>query len=68
MSDHSGQSLSAREMVRAMPIGAALVSSLSLVSIALYQFPRLKDHRQPLHDHQVQLRGLVLKVKMDLGD
>ena len=64
MSDHSGQTLSAREMVRAhaYPV-LALVSSLSLVSIALLQIPSaVKDHRyNRCIDHQVQLRSTVLK-------
>ena len=64
MSDHNGQSLTAREMVRAhaYPV-LALVSSLSLVAIALLQIPSaVKDHRyNRCIDHQIKLRSQVLK-------
>lgn len=64
MSEHTGQSLSAREMVRAhaYPV-LALASSLSLVAIALLQVPSaVRDHRyNRCIDHQVQLRSSVLK-------
>ncbi|MEB3158168.1 MAG: hypothetical protein VKK03_01760 [Synechococcus sp.] len=64
MTDHNGQSLTTREMVRAhaYPV-LALVSSLSLVAIALLQLPTaVKDHRfNRCIDHQVSLRSDVLK-------
>ncbi|MGC6482250.1 MAG: hypothetical protein ACON4T_01575 [Synechococcus sp.] len=64
MSEHTGQSRSAREMVRAhaYPV-LALMSSLSLAAIALLQIPTaVKDHRyNRCVDHQVQLRSAVLK-------
>ena len=70
MSDHTGQSLSAREMVRAhaYPV-LALVSSLSLVSIALLQIPTaVKDHRyNRCIDHQVELRRAVLSGQEGAG-
>ena len=59
MSDHSNQSLTAREMVRAhaYPMLAAL-SSLSLVAIALLQIPQaVKAHRyNRCVDAQIKLR------------
>jgi hypothetical protein len=59
MSDHSNQSLTAREMVRAhaYPVLAAL-SSLSLVAIALLQIPQaVKVHRyNRCVDAQIKLR------------
>lgn len=64
MSDHSGQTLSAREMVRAhaYPV-LALVGTISLVAIAVLQIPTaVKDHRyNRCIDHQVKLRSTVLK-------
>lgn len=59
MSDHSGQALTAREMVRAhaYPVLAA-IASLSLLAIALLQIPgAVRDHRYNLCiDEQVRLR------------
>lgn len=65
MSDHSGQALTVREMVRAhaYPVLAA-IASLSLLAMALLQIPgAIRDHRYNLCiDEQVRLRrasGLV---------
>lgn len=59
MSDHNGQALTTRELVRAhtMPVLAA-ISSLSLVAIAVLQIPQaVKTHRYNLCiDEQVRLR------------
>ena len=61
--DHNGSPLSPREMVRAhaYPL-LALVSSLSLVVIALLQIPTaVKNHRyNRCIDHQIALRSAVL--------
>ena len=65
MTDHNqnGSPLSAREMVRAHanPL-LALVSSLSLVAIALLQIPTaVKNHRyNRCIDQQIALRSAVL--------
>ena len=68
MSDHQGQPLSAREMVRAhaYPVLAA-ISSLALVAIALLQIPTaVKDHRyNRCIDEQVRLRGTSNLVGQD---
>jgi hypothetical protein len=59
MADHNGQTLTAREMVRAhaYPLLAAL-STLSLIAIALLQVPgAVRDHRyNRCIDLQIQLR------------
>ena len=60
MSDHNGQSLTAREMVRAhaYPVLAA-ISTLSLVAIAVLQVPQaLKAHQfNRSVDSQLQQNG-----------
>jgi hypothetical protein len=62
MTDHSNQSLSAREMVRAhaYPV-LATVSSLSLFAIALLLFPQAVRHHRfnRCVDAQIQMRDAI---------
>ena len=70
MGAHNNQSLTPREMVRAHAYPAlALVSSLSLVVIAVLQIPSaVKDHRyNRCIDHQVELRRAVLSGQEGAG-
>ena len=70
MADHNNQSLTSREMVRAHAYPAlALLSSLSLVVIAVLQIPSaVKDHRyNRCIDHQVELRRAVLEGQEGAG-
>ena len=70
MADHNNQSLTLREMMRAHAYPAlALVSSLSLVVIAVLQIPSaVKDHRyNRCIDHQVELRRAVLSGQEGAG-
>lgn len=61
MSDHNGQNLTTREMVRAhaYPVLAA-ISTLSLVAMALLQIPQaVKAHRyNRCIDTQIQLQAV----------
>jgi len=70
MADHNNQSLTLREMVREHAYPAlALLSSLSLVVIAVLQIPSaVKDHRyNRCIDHQVELRRAVLEGQEGAG-